>query len=65
MRKSAVGKISWKPYQCKGCDNEQEEKTNHWGEIYQYCSICLRITTWQCNEVVPKGYEKPSRWKIY
>jgi len=57
-----TGKYSIKPYQCIRCGKEEEHGTNHWGEIYPFCSVCREYTVWTCLEEMPEGYEKPKTW---
>lgn len=59
-----TGKYSYKPYQCTGCGQEKEQGTNHWGDIYPYCSVCCTTTVWKCLEPIPEGYTTPAPWKI-
>ena len=58
-----TGKYSLKPYQCSSCGAEKEIGTNHWGECYPYCSICMEQTVWKCLDPVPEGYTTPKPWK--
>lgn len=62
--------LSFKPYQCTQCQTEQEQQTNHYGEIYITCPTCKTTTTWQCEESehvakmcqVPDCKEEATRW---
>jgi hypothetical protein len=63
-KKPTTGKHSVKPYRCTGCGSEKEFKTNHWGAIYPYCSVCVNVTVWVCEEPLPEGYDIPEPWDI-
>ena len=59
-----IGKYSPKPYKCKECGMVSEHGTNHWGDIYPYCSNCRAVTVHECQEAVPEGYGVPPKWGI-
>lgn len=59
-----TGKYSQKPYKCTNCGTIKTIGTNHWGEIYPFCSKCCNTTVWECLEELPEGYSKPAPWKV-
>ena len=64
MNKPKTGPATFKPYQCTGCRHEQQEKTNHWGQLYQQCPVCRQLIAWNCLEQIPEEYDKPDDWKL-
>lgn len=64
MSNPTTGPQSFKMYQCTSCQYELEEKTNHWGQIYQHCPVCRHLTAWNCMVDIPEGYDKAPDWKL-
>lgn len=63
-RKPTTSKYCRKAYQCTECGMEKEEWTNHYGQIYIYCSCCRKLTAWECNDPMPEDMERPPNWNI-
>lgn len=59
-----TGKYSVKSYQCNSCGKMEEIGTNHWGEIYPFCTKCGKQTAWTCLATMPNGYKAPEKWKF-
>jgi hypothetical protein len=66
-KKPTTGPLSHKRYRCTGCKREVTQATNHWGETYGDCVVCVSEgnfdRVWECLEPVPEGYDVPAKWK--
>lgn len=72
MSEPTTEKIRSKLYRCKECGYENEQSTNHFGEVYSWgshntCPSCppyKRPNTWVCCEEPPAGMGKPEPRKM-
>jgi hypothetical protein len=59
-----IEKIKPKQYKCTGCGWVRMIETNHYCEIYPFCSECNDRTVWKCIEEIPEGFDVPVPWKM-
>lgn len=53
-----------KPFQCNGCNSEKEWLTNHYGEVYDWCSVCCNTVVWNMTDEIPEGFTTPAKWRL-
>jgi len=58
-----IDRIKPKKYKCEQCGWTRMIETNHWGEIYPFCSECNTQTVWKCLDPIPDGFDVPVPWK--
>jgi len=63
-KESMKPRMSYKNYECSECGATKSKQTNHFGEIYPYCSYCRKQTVWKMTDSVPEGAWIPEPWKM-